>query len=242
MPLSRELKKFFGSLVADPRQLEKMARMQREIDFLYAYLDLKKGERQYARTLAEVRADHLGRYEFAARQIRPEHEVIDAACGVGYGSWLLAEKGGATVTGVDISAQALQVARGFWAHSRVRFVEADCTNTGLQPASFDVAVSFETIEHVPVAAGLVAHLFELLKPGGRLICSTPNERVIPYDPAKYPHHVRHYTLEDIVGLLTSTGFVVESVCSQTGAETKAVLPGTEGKYLVLVARKPDTGG
>lgn len=238
MPLSREIRKFLGRFCTDPRLEERLSRLQKEVDFLYAYLDLKKGERQYARTLAEVRPDHLKRYEFAASRIERGVQVVDAACGIGYGSFLIGERAGASVTGIDISQQALQIADKYWTSPNTRFLHADCTQTGLPAASFDVAVSFETIEHVPVAPELVAHLYALLKPGGHLICSTPNEAVIPHSAAKYPHHQRHYTLAEIKSLLTAAGFAIESIYTQAGSGDQTVVPGDDGKYLILIAIKP----
>src|SRR5262245_16068204 len=69
---------------------------------------------------------HLARYEFAAAQARPGR-ILDLACGVGYGTRLLAERARAAdaVVGVDVSEQAIEFARGRYAAERIRFVCAD---------------------------------------------------------------------------------------------------------------------
>ena len=53
---------------------------------------------------------HLARYEFAAKHLRPGR-VLDLACGVGYGTKLLAERSGSPVLGADLSREAIEYAR-----------------------------------------------------------------------------------------------------------------------------------
>ena len=62
--------------------------------------ELLSNERQVAPTLDGIRRDHVARYEWAARQLAPESVVLDAACGVGYGSRVMADAG-MTVRGTD---------------------------------------------------------------------------------------------------------------------------------------------
>ena len=53
---------------------------------------MEQGERQVAPTLDGFREDHLARYHFAAQRLAGK-KVVDAGCGVGYGSFILAEAG-----------------------------------------------------------------------------------------------------------------------------------------------------
>lgn len=131
---------------------------------------------------------HLDRYRFAAKRVSGLR-IADIACGTGYGSELLKEEGNAeSVLGVDICADAVHYAEKKHAPEGVSFVCADGEETGLEAQSLDAIVSFETIEHVRCDKKLLAEFVRILKPGGMLICSTPNQW--PLEIA--PHHVRVY--------------------------------------------------
>jgi 2-polyprenyl-3-methyl-5-hydroxy-6-metoxy-1,4-benzoquinol methylase len=105
------------------------------------------GERFIPGLKGEIWMEHWHRYHFAARWAAGQR-VLDVACGEGYGSALLA-RGAAHVTGVDVSAQAIAHARSAYAdRANLEFVCASCTALPLADASVDVAVTFETIEHI----------------------------------------------------------------------------------------------
>jgi len=116
---------------------------------------------------------HLERYRFAARHARPGR-LLDLACGVGYGTRLVADEaaGVAEAVGVDVAPEAVAYARDHYARPGVRFEVCDAL-AFRDAAGFDTIVSLETIEHVPDPQRLVAHLAGLLRPGGVLVASAP---------------------------------------------------------------------
>jgi SAM-dependent methyltransferase len=64
-------------------------------------------------------------------------------------------------------------------------------------ASFDVVVSFETIEHIPDDEAYLDEMRRVCRPGGLFLCSTPNRKVMNpgrgiEDGSFNPHHVREY--------------------------------------------------
>lgn len=132
---------------------------------------------------------HLERYAFAARHARPGR-VLDLACGVGYGTRLLAERadGALEAVGVDVAPEAVAYARARYARAGVRFVEADAL-AFTDPSGFDTVVSLETLEHVADPAALVAHLTSLLRPGGVLVASAPTTPTVDANP----HHLHDFT-------------------------------------------------
>ncbi|MHA1665055.1 MAG: class I SAM-dependent methyltransferase, partial [Candidatus Njordarchaeales archaeon] len=67
------------------------------------------------------------------------------ACGDGYGSHFLAIRGAKIVFGVDISEIAVRVAKRYYAHPNVEYIQGDVLNLPFPDNFFDV-VSFETIE------------------------------------------------------------------------------------------------
>lgn len=151
---------------------------------------------------------HLERYAFAAQHIAlyaPKGRsltVVDAACGVGYGSGLLAERLGPDVVvhGVDLDADSVAYARERYAREETRFHAADALYFRLdRPA--DAVVSLETLEHVPDPRGLLRHLVSLLSPDGIVVASAP---VTPSVDAN-PYHLHDFTSGSFTALLRSAG-------------------------------------
>jgi ubiquinone/menaquinone biosynthesis C-methylase UbiE len=125
---------------------------------------------------ADLLNEHLARYLFAkhfiARLPAPA-AVLDAGCGSGYGSAELA-KTGASVTGADVSVEAVAWAREHFGPQGIRFVEAPCESLPFDAASFDLVTAFEVIEHLERWQELLTEANRVLKPSGALLVSTPN--------------------------------------------------------------------
>ena len=154
-------------------------------------------------------ANHYQRYAFAADMLRADSAVavLDAACGVGYGSKFLGENG-TQVLGIDRNASALAVARNKFAHANVQFVEDDCqqlANVGTTP--FDAIVSFETLEHLTEPSRFLARCYAVLKPSGLLVISTPNGNLREGSAKRqWEYHEKEYSARELVGLLQAAGF------------------------------------
>lgn len=143
-------------------------------------------------------AIHTARYSFA-RPYCAKRRVLDVACGEGYGSRLLADWGADEVVGVDISPEALEAARKNFGGGCVSFVqsEGETLLEKFQPASFDLIVSFETIEHVGDPIKFLNNLKVLLKPEGIIAISCPNDWwYFPTEEERNPYHLRKYHFED----------------------------------------------
>jgi 2-polyprenyl-3-methyl-5-hydroxy-6-metoxy-1,4-benzoquinol methylase len=139
-----------------------------------------------------VAAEHLGRY-WCAAQFAKGRRVLDAGCGIGYGSNILAEAGAAEVTGVDIAEPVIEAAR-MGAASGVSFQPGDVAALDLPADSFDLVVCFEVIEHVEDTDAVLDELARVLAPGGLLFISSPNrDRYVPGNP----HHRFEFTPEEL---------------------------------------------
>jgi len=154
-------------------------------------------------------AFHLARYEFASGYSR-ERKVCDVACGTGYGAALLAQRGKAlSVDGFDCCPLTIHYANQKYGSARVRFSVGEAERLPVADGSYQLLTSFETIEHVPQPAEVIAEFARVLQPDGILICSTPN--LWPLEIA--PHHLHVFSRETFVELL-ETRFKVCSLFNQ----------------------------
>lgn len=130
------------------------------------------GERFLPECTGEIWAEHWHRYLFAARHVAGK-DVLDAACGEGYGSAWLARHA-KSVTGLDIDVPTIATARAKYAAPALRFEVGSIAAMPFADASFDCAISFETLEHLVEQDAMLAELRRVLRPDGLLIISTPN--------------------------------------------------------------------
>lgn len=151
----------------------------------------------------ELIGEHKSRYLFAGRYVQGRR-VLDAGCGVGYGTRLLVDAGASEVVAVDISDEALAIARQNFCHSRVAFTQDDCQTLTRIAGPFEVVVAFESLEHVSDAAGFVCKISQLLAASGIFIVSTPNKLVSPQGNGRplNPFHVREFTPDEFRELLS----------------------------------------
>ncbi|MGH9005009.1 MAG: class I SAM-dependent methyltransferase, partial [Acidimicrobiia bacterium] len=97
--------------------------------------------------------------------------ALDLGCSTGSKATTALAAEFAAVTGVDISAKSLMVAR--WRLPAVTFVNADMTSLELPEGSFDLVTAFYSIIHLPREehGELLRRVAEWLRPGGGLIAS-----------------------------------------------------------------------
>lgn len=134
--------------------------------------------------------EHLSRYLFAAQFVKGK-SVLDVACGVGYGTFLLAKEGAKEVVGMDISSEAIDYAQKKYRKENVAFFRADAEKMPFKKEQFDVVVSFETIEHLKNQLAFMQEIKRVLKREGLLIISTPNTLVYPKGSI---FHLKEFTL------------------------------------------------
>lgn len=174
---------------------------------------------------AGARSDaHIARYQWAARYVRPGDAVLDAACGLGYGSYLVQSSSTARSTlGIDGSDYAYDYAVAHFAAIQPG-LEFRC---GMLPQalaeipdhSIDVVISFETLEHIDRNVATLAEFHRILTPGGRIITSVPNDWSDASGEDPNPFHVHVYTLERLCRELEQH-FVLEDLVAQTANQYK----------------------
>lgn len=133
--------------------------------------------------------DHIRRYEFASEFVKNK-QVLDVACGTGYGSLLLAKSAARRVFGIDISKKTIKYAQKHYPHKKLKFVVGDATDIPLANNSVDVVVCFETLEHVKKYRKLLDEVKRVLRKNGLLVISTPNKLLS--NRGDNPYHVREF--------------------------------------------------
>ncbi|GLQ95661.1 methyltransferase domain-containing protein [Dyella mobilis] len=134
------------------------------------------GERYVPTEAGEIRHEHLHRYAWCAPLVEGK-DVLDIACGEGYGSAMLA-RSARKVTGMDISDEAVQHAQAEYRDvPHLEYRRGDAAEIPLPDDSVDVVVSFETIEHHDRHSEMIAEIRRVLRPDGVLIISSPNRVV-----------------------------------------------------------------
>lgn len=144
-----------------------------------------------------MEAEHFARYRWAA-QFAPGRRVLDAGCGVGYGTVLLAQAEATKVVGVDIAADVIADACSQADMSNIAFDCGDVTRLPYKDESFDLIVCFEVIEHLTEQDGALDEFRRILGSNGTLVLSSPNRATYP--PGN-PHHTHEYLPDELEAAL-----------------------------------------
>jgi SAM-dependent methyltransferase len=165
----------------------------------------------------QYHCEHEQRYEFFAGRCAGK-DVLDAACGVGYGSMILARAGARSVTGIDVAPEAVDYAREHYSRPGVEFRQASAENLGELGRAFDVAISFETIEHLPQPGKFLSEAHDVLRPGGLFVCSTPNRDFAGKgDKHVNPYHLSEMSFDEFSAAFQEH-FQLEERCHQSHSE------------------------
>lgn len=152
--------------------------------------------------VGDIVIEHMQRYRMAA-VLAGGKDVLDAACGEGYGSSILSGQA-RSVTGIDISAQAVSYAEEHYARENLHYICASVTELPLADDSVDMVVSFETLEHIDAAMQrqFLAEIRRVLRSGGFLLMSSPDKKVYS-DLRNFqnPYHVHELYTDEFDALL-----------------------------------------
>ena len=158
------------------------------------------GERYIPIEQGKIRLEHYHRYAIV-QDIVTQKDVLDLACGEGYGSSFMANVA-QSVVGVDISEEAVQHASTKYIKSNLNFQQGSATALNFADATFDVVVSFETIEHLAEQAEMLAEIRRVLRPNGLLIISSPNRPIYSEESGEHnEYHVKELDFNEFDQLL-----------------------------------------
>lgn len=153
---------------------------------------------------------HIERYQFASSRVIGLN-VLDVACGSGYGAAILAKEAKA-VAGVDISNHAIHYAQDKYGSDQLTFSVSKAEDLPFEDNTFDVVISFETIEHLASESvdNFLKEIVRVLKPGGKLFLSSPDNRNLSLGfSSSNPFHVQEFTLNEIDRILPEKLTIIE---------------------------------
>jgi SAM-dependent methyltransferase len=151
-----------------------------------------------------------------ARYVRPEHAVLEIGASVPGRTQFLAARCRSLV-GVELFPDRVPQGDG-----KVSYVVGDWQRLTdvVERESIDVAVSSHVIEHVPDDVRALDELYEVLRPGGVAILTTPNRKRLVravierfQGEREFPwwEHVREYTENDLRALVARSRFTRSEV-------------------------------
>ena len=186
------------------------------------------GERYVPEQKGSVELEHMHRYALA-KKLASGKRVLDLACGEGYGSSQLSEVA-ASVTGIDVDSQAIAHAQTRYQKANLQFISASATSLPVGDQSFDLVVSFETIEHLIHQDEMLAEIRRVMAADGILLISSPNK--LNYSDANNysnPFHVKELYREDFEHLLRKY-FNFVALAGQRIAYGSLILPDHHAKH------------
>jgi SAM-dependent methyltransferase len=174
------------------------------------------------------------RHEAAYLALRPycvDAFVLEAGCGEGYGADLLA-RDAVGVLGIDYDALTLRhVAK---AYPRVHTARANLVALPVGSSTVDVVANFQVIEHLWDQEGFLRECLRVLRPGSRLLVTTPNR--LTFSPGRdtplNPFHTRELAPSEMDELLRATGFEVEFLAGLRHGARLGILDAEFGGSLI----------
>jgi len=167
---------------------------------------------------------HTSRYEFTASFVSGK-SILDTACGVGYGSRLLTDRGARMVIGMDLERSAIEqgVLNIDSDRQNLHFVTGNATSIPLPDRSINIIVSLETLEHIADDQNCLREFHRVLSDDGLLILSTPNALVTKpiNNIPRNPFHVREYEPAQLEDLLRRSFGSVELLGQQVRGTTSS---------------------
>jgi cyclopropane fatty-acyl-phospholipid synthase-like methyltransferase len=158
-----------------------------------------------------------------AKGVVDGNRALDAGCGSGVLSSHLGSQDW-EVLGVDANVEAIRFASCHYASENIRFVAGYLDELDIG-TNFDLVISFEVVEHLTInqVDVFLSTMFLSLRPGGRLIITTPNYKSawpliewvcdrLPFLPnMSGDQHITRFTFSSISSVLQRSGFEIDRV-------------------------------
>jgi 2-polyprenyl-3-methyl-5-hydroxy-6-metoxy-1,4-benzoquinol methylase len=145
-----------------------------QVDFDYDSIPVGYYDTIFQRRKGAQSKWHHLKFQRVARELPAEGQYLDVACGPG--TFIGTVSSQLFCTGVDIAAAQIDYASKHYGNPTKKFQMMEPGRLPFPDATFDVVTSVELIEHISPAeaAQLFLECKRVLKPGGKLIVTTPN--------------------------------------------------------------------
>jgi 2-polyprenyl-3-methyl-5-hydroxy-6-metoxy-1,4-benzoquinol methylase len=156
--------------------------------------------------------DHLQRYKYFASFYK-DKIVLDAACGSGFGCEIILKHSAKKVIGIDINEQIIDNNIKKYNNPNLSFKKLNCQNLSQLNETFDLVVSFETIEHLESPDIFVKEVYNILNKNGIFICSTPNLlrfKGSNLSKLNNEYHLHEFTFEELHYLLSKYFKIIDT--------------------------------
>jgi len=220
-------------------------------DCRFVYLGLRPDEKSLARYYADQYFDNSATYrhyfdyaqavtdlEYCPRiaRMKPfigdwqQKKVLEIGCAAGSTLELL-KRQGASVQGIEISAQAVKIAR---THYGLDVLHSPFHAGKFKGEQFDVLLLFDVLEHLPNPGAVLDDIQTLLAPGGIVVLTVPNFNRFDQIGGKwrgvqsYWEHLHYFRAEVLRRCLTERRFAITEMHSFTGAAQEDT-PGPEAR-------------
>ncbi len=174
----------------------------------------------------------------AIADIKKEHKVLDAGCGIGGSSLWLAKNIGCNVTGISLSAKQVETANKLALAENLPalavFEQQDFTATNYEAESFDVIWAIESVCHANDKSKFINEAYRLLKKGGRLILADffKQENLSQKDAALIKQWANGWAIDDFATIKNFTEQLNNARFHLTNIEdaTTKIIPSAKRLY------------
>jgi ubiquinone/menaquinone biosynthesis C-methylase UbiE len=180
---------------------------------------------------------HTKYHDFFTDRVEHGERVLDIGCGNGALSRDVAEKSGAHVVGIDLSADNIDTAKKKHSHSRVQYETGDVLTKNLQ-GPFDTVIMSNVLEHLEQRAEFLHRVTETVKPGKFLLrvpvferdWRVPLKAELGIDYRLDPTHFIEYTLESFAEEIALAGLTVVHQEVRWGEIWAEAVPGNAPEF------------
>jgi len=139
---------------------------------------------------------HVQRYEWVMPQLQ-KINCLDDGCGSGYGTHYLAENGIKSITGIDISKEAIEFSKKNFETTNCHYEQMDSLELKFKDASFDAVISFDVLEHISKEKQqkFISEIARVIDDKGIAIIGCPNATVSVDDNPFHLHELSKMEFE-----------------------------------------------
>jgi len=186
---------------------------------------------------------HLIRYQWAKDVLADSGvtygHVLDAGCGAGYGTYMLASSFPAlSLVGVDHDPEAVRIARKNYSLPNLTYIVGDLISWENVPThqEFDLFISFDSIEHIKHRELMLENFVNHMRADAELFLSTPCTQGANILTPEWEFHAIEFSMASLFDFLSRYFRVVLRPDGEgfPSRSTFDVLEGTQISYLLMM--------